>query len=118
MTPRLAREWADQVKEAAEEAEDAESESEAESDVEEDEHHGHTHAPSPARSKGKGKGKAVPKAKGPSPRRHFYDAYKSMFYPEEDLENEGENEDDVAPKRNWGVMLTGVGVWAMVMMTG
>lgn len=95
LTPRLAREWANQVKAAADAAEreqaDAEGgESEAAVEV----------APAPG----------SPAKKARSPRWQFYNMYNSAFYPTA--------ERDDAPKRNWGVTLTGVGVWALVFMTG
>lgn len=93
MTPRLAREWASQVQRIAEAEEEEDT----------------------TQRKGKGVAKATGRAQpaARSPRRHFYDAYKSLFYPDPETA-----EEDESPKRNWGVMLTGVGVWALVMMTG
>ena len=79
MTPRLAREYADKIKAAAEAEEDDEQE-------------------------------IAPRAKRRSPRRRFYNLYNTAFYPGADGPD--------APRRNWSVMLTGIGVWAMVLMTG
>lgn len=84
LTPRMAREWANQVKAAAE-AEDVEPD-----------------AP----------GSPVKKAK--TPRWQFYNMYNSVFYPTTETPAERDN----APRRNWNVTLTGVGVWALVFMTG
>jgi hypothetical protein len=107
MTPRLAREWASQVKEAAEAQ--VETPGEDEDDVDEYPHtHAHVHG-----SKGK-MGATRPTSSRRSPRRQFYDTYKSIFYPEAD----STPEEEVVPKRNWSIMLTGVGVWALVMITG
>ena len=48
-----------------------------------------------------------------SPRRKFYNAYSDAFYPSADG-----GSGDASPKKNWNVMLTSLGVWALVCMTG
>lgn len=45
-----------------------------------------------------------------SPRRNFYKLYNDAFYPD------AEGHD--APRRNWNVILTGLGMWAVALMTG
>lgn len=94
LTPRLAREWADQVKAAAD-AEEAEQAGEGNGM---DESNKSTPAP------------RTPAKKQRSPRWQFYNMYNPVFYPTTDKED--------TPKRHWNVTLTSVGVWALVFMTG
>jgi hypothetical protein len=94
LTPRLAREWADQVKATAD-AEDDER-------VHKDDQHRKTQVPVAV--------PGSPTEKQRSPRWQFYNMYNTVFYPRTEHED--------APRRNWSVTLTSVGVWALVFMTG
>lgn len=94
LTPRLAREWADKVKATA----DAEEGEQASIDNQNDESNDSVAAPSSLVTRRR------------SPRWQFYNMYNSAFYPTTEKED--------PPERHWNVTLTGVGVWALVFMTG
>lgn len=96
LTPRLAREWANQIKAAA----DAEERERSEQEQGDDE------TPSPPGSPSR-------KQKQRSPRWQFYNLYNSVFYPTPERAQPA-----VAPKRGWNLTLTSMGVWALVLMTG
>ena len=90
LTPRLAREWADRVRAAA----DAEDDEQADKDNQMDEN----------------RMPRSPAKRQRSPKWRFYNVYNSVFYPTTEKED--------SPKRDWNVTLTSVGVWALVFMTG
>ncbi|KAF8322707.1 hypothetical protein DL93DRAFT_2162825 [Clavulina sp. PMI_390] len=120
LTPRMAREWANQVKAVAD-AEERERERAAASrpssnsgDDDDD-----------VASEPENASRSPPRK--PNPRWQFYNLYNSMFYPTASANTDAATSNNArqatpvpaaAPKRGgWNMTLTGMGVWALVLMT-